>query len=49
MLSDKAFNELINNNINGVYFKELSSLIRKCEKKNKEKKDKNEIDENYME
>ena len=49
MLSVKAFNELINNDINGAYFKELSSLMKKYEKKNKEKKDKNEIDEKHME
>ena len=49
MLSVKAFNELVNNDIDGSYFKELSSLMKKYEEKNKEKKDKNEIDEKHME
>ena len=49
MLSVKAFNELINNDIDGSYFKELSLLMINYEKKNKEKKDKNEIDEKHME
>ena len=49
MLSVKAFNEIINNDINGSYFKDLSTLMKKYEKENKEKKDKYEIDEKHME
>ena len=49
MLSVKAFNELVSNDTNGSYFKELSSLMIKFEKKNKEKKDKNEIDQKHLE
>ena len=45
ILSVKAFNELINNDINGSYFKSLSSLMKKYDKN----KDKNEIDEKHME
>ena len=48
MLSVKAFNELVNNDTNGSYFKELSSLMKKYQEKNKEK-EKNEIDEKHME
>ena len=49
MLSVKAFNELVNNDIDGSYFKELSFLMKKYEEKNQEKKDKTEIDEKHME
>ena len=45
ILSVKAFNELINNDINGSYFKSLCSLMKKYDKN----KDKNEIDEKHME
>lgn len=45
ILSVKTFNELINNDINGSYFKSLCSLMKKYDKN----KDKNEIDEKHME
>ena len=48
MLSVKAFSELVTNDINGSYFKELSSLMKKYEESNKEK-EKIEIDEKHME
>ena len=47
MLSVKAFNELVNNDIDGSYFKELSLLMKKYEAK--EKKEKRDIDEKHME
>ena len=47
MLSVKAFSELILNDVDGSYFKELSSLMQKYEQK--ETKEKKDIDEKHME
>ena len=49
MLSIKTFNELVDNDVSGSYFKELSYLMEKYKKKNKEKKNENEIDQKHYE